>query len=1075
MKTLPDVFRAQAERAGSKVCIRLHGDEAESAPIKTLTYAQLHALLVNKSLFFSKQLGLKPGTTVALMADNSLEYLIAVYAALFAGLGVFVMSTKSLPEHLAYFVKRAEAGHVLCSSAYREACRDALGAAGLDAAKHLSDLAQFTPAERDLQTTAVALRDCESRLPTETDTAIILHTSGTTRTPKLVYLSHRNILANQLASDDAFRQYWTSEETSLGWLPLYHGYALMAEFFRDMLTGSTYVLFLKSGQVTAETLLAAIEETGTTMLCCVPWMLNLLQEKVRAEGDSGPALRTLQKLKFIVTGGSNLGSSLGDFYRERGVRIVTMFGLSEAAGFVLHSPFDGSAWDEMKANAREGVEFIPVDASKREHELVIARSDLFSGKVLFPTGETDPHAGRGRLETGDLFLRKGQGWTYIGRGDQIYNGAHGEKVNPLLFELGLEQFDAVQKVFVFGEEMSFNVALVKLKPGRITNAAVVEQMKAYVQDKLNPKLENPDRVYPGDLYLLGDAEAMPLTPKGTVNRKEAARILQKLIHARENPVVEGIADPAAVSEIFRRELGTYVKDTAGVDLQGATLLELGFDSLMTLSLRNNLQDKLKLKIPVDLMLSYPPLRDFERALIELNAQALLGGKEGAAAGAVEDKDGWRGISLEQVIFLKAYYLFPGPTFGGSFSLVAPRKLPASEIERGLRFLERNHEVLRSVYRPDGMFRIADYSMISRAFIGHYEMGGSHDLNDNLPVQALIQDKFALEPFNFGEGAAWRYATVDITNDAGETRTMLFIGINHIIGDFRTFSLMVREFMFYLDGNISEANVIPDDYRGVLTSATPAQIAKHQDNMQRLLMSGLDQLPKGVDLRKGARLRFNFPDINMGALSNVLRAHNISVFNGVYAAWVVAASRYIDGLTLEDFPSVTSVTTRVSKELETVMGCFVYTPLYRIALDANDSMKAAATKVQKTALDAFKGMLINPAEYFEKALTDPRNLIPIIKRNVFLYRSPDELIEPVPNWGCYRNDYFEDRCNVGAYFDFCTNTSDGSMDGYLTVNLHFCSQETARKVLDEVELLMKMVLQNPALDFKPAQVLAALER
>jgi hypothetical protein len=154
-----------------------------------------------------------------------------------------------------------------------------------------------------------------------------------------------------------------------------------------------------------------------------------------------------------------------------------------------------------------------------------------------------------------------------------------------------------------------------------------------------------------------------------------------------------------------------------------------------------------------------------------------------------------------------------------------------------------------------------------------------------------------------------------------------------------------------------------------------------------------------------------------------------------------------------------------------MGCFVYTPLYCFSLDASDSMKAAAAKVQKTTLEAFKGVLMNPAGYFERALADPRNLMPIIKRNIVLYRSPDELIEPVPNWGCYRNDYFEDRCNVGAYFDFCANKADGSMEGYLTVNLHFCSQQTARKVLDGVELLMKKVLQNPALDFKPAQVLA----
>jgi hypothetical protein len=241
-------------------------------------------------------------------------------------------------------------------------------------------------------------------------------------------------------------------------------------------------------------------------------------------------------------------------------------------------------------------------------------------------------------------------------------------------------------------------------------------------------------------------------------------------------------------------------------------------------------------------------------------------------------------------------------------------------------------------------------------------------------------------------------------------------------------------------------------------------------MHTLLTAGFDQLPRGVDLRRGARLRFNFRDIDMRALSDAFRASNISVFNGVYTAWVMAASRHIEGLALEDFPSVTSVTTRISKELETVMGCFVYTPVYRFHLDAAATMKANALRVQQTTLEAFKGVLINPVEYFERAMTDERNLMPIIKRNIFLYRSPDELIEPVPHWGCYRNDYFEDRCNVGAYFDFCANKADNTMEGYLTVNLLFCSPEVAQRVLNEVELLMKAVLRDPKLDFIPAQLL-----
>jgi acyl-CoA synthetase (AMP-forming)/AMP-acid ligase II len=95
MKTLPEIFRLHA--TSNKVCLRLHGAEADAAStqadahIRELTHPQLHAALVNKSQVFSARFGLRKGATIALVADNSLDYLITVYSALFAGLTVCVV------------------------------------------------------------------------------------------------------------------------------------------------------------------------------------------------------------------------------------------------------------------------------------------------------------------------------------------------------------------------------------------------------------------------------------------------------------------------------------------------------------------------------------------------------------------------------------------------------------------------------------------------------------------------------------------------------------------------------------------------------------------------------------------------------------------------------------------------------------------------------------------------------------------------------------------------------------------------------------------------------------------------
>src|SRR5262245_50686576 len=123
MKTIPEIFRQHAQ--SKKLCLRLHGADAAATQIKELTHPQLHAALVNKSQVFGTRFGLKKGATIALVADNSLDYLITVYAALFAGLTVFVISTKTLPEHLAYFLQRSQTALLFYSSEYSQLCHDA--------------------------------------------------------------------------------------------------------------------------------------------------------------------------------------------------------------------------------------------------------------------------------------------------------------------------------------------------------------------------------------------------------------------------------------------------------------------------------------------------------------------------------------------------------------------------------------------------------------------------------------------------------------------------------------------------------------------------------------------------------------------------------------------------------------------------------------------------------------------------------------------------------------------------------------------------------------------------------------
>jgi hypothetical protein len=98
--------------------------------------------------------------------------------------------------------------------------------------------------------------------------------------------------------------------------------------------------------------------------------------------------------------------------------------------------------------------------------------------------------------------------------------------------------------------------------------------------------------------------------------------------------------------------------------------------------------------------------------------------------------------------------------------------------------------------------------------------------------------------------------------------------------------------------------------------------------------------------------------------------------------------------------------------------------------------------------------------------DPDNLVPFITRNVFLYRSPEEIVLPLPGWSCYRNEFFFESCDVGMYLDFCANRRNQTMEGYVLINLHYCEPDVIQPILDDIRTLLLQVGAKPALDFLP---------
>ena len=195
---------------------------------RTLTWAELRdtARAVAAALV---ERGVEPGHTVAIMATNRIEHVVADHAALHAGAVPMSIYNTLSPEQVSYIAGHSEPQAVLLETADHVArWRDALesvpsvrlivgiGDATVDDERFVrwDDL---VARGRDLPQDEVDARTAAVR---PADAATILYTSGTTGEPKGVVLSHANVVYE---AESTLRRNGAAEgNVTLSYLPYAH-------------------------------------------------------------------------------------------------------------------------------------------------------------------------------------------------------------------------------------------------------------------------------------------------------------------------------------------------------------------------------------------------------------------------------------------------------------------------------------------------------------------------------------------------------------------------------------------------------------------------------------------------------------------------------------------------------------------------------------------------------------------------------------------------------------------------------------------------------------------------------------
>lgn len=245
------------------------------------------------------------------------------------------------------------------------------------------------------------------------DLALLLTTSGSTGSPKLVRISYDNLLANA----ESIAQYLeiTAEERPITTLPMHYSYGLSV-INSHLLRGATLLLTPRS--IMEKEFWAFFREAGATSLSGVPYTYQMLK-RLRLQRMELPTLRTLTQA------GGKLGAELVHEYAEwaaqSGRRFVVMYGQTEATARMSYLP----AEQALTRSASIGIpipggsftvvdtEGKPIQTPETPGELVYRGANVSLGYAECPADLALGDVNHGVLHTGDVAQFDADGYYYI--------------------------------------------------------------------------------------------------------------------------------------------------------------------------------------------------------------------------------------------------------------------------------------------------------------------------------------------------------------------------------------------------------------------------------------------------------------------------------------------------------------------------------------------------------------------------------------------------------------------------------------------------------------------------------------
>jgi acyl-CoA synthetase (AMP-forming)/AMP-acid ligase II len=511
--TLSELLRCSASRWPERVAV------AVPAGDRALTYGDLETIVANLAVQLTRH-GAGQGDSVAIVSDNCLEYVLALFAVMEIGASAAPLNPALTSPEMVSTLSELRARATIVPAHLHDDFVTTHGAVTSTVWKLTLAPGQHRRVQAELSGSQIGAAGSarterpEVHPPLDGDVALLLLTSGTTAAPKVVPLTHSNLLASINGIRTVYRL--TPDDATLLVMPLSHGHGLIAGLLATLASGGAAYL-PTGGRFHASTFWSDMAAAQATWYTAVPTIHQILLARVDNEypKDGYPDLRFVRSCSEALS-----PQVLQAVAAAFSAPVIPAYGTTETAHQISSNPLPSDGPDkDASVGLATGVEIQVTATSGRPvatgkiGEVWIRGPAVTSGYLDNHKATAQTFAG-GWFHTGDLGYQDADGYLFLtGRIKDLINRG-GEKISPSAIDEVLQSNPDVEDALAFGvpdDEYGEEVAAaVVLRPGHDVSE---EELKKYSRSKLSAA-EVPKRI-----FLVTD---LPRTAKGAGDRRRLA-------------------------------------------------------------------------------------------------------------------------------------------------------------------------------------------------------------------------------------------------------------------------------------------------------------------------------------------------------------------------------------------------------------------------------------------------------------------------------------------------------------------------------------------------------------------------